>query len=172
MEFQDLVRARYSVRRYQLRPVENEKLQRVLETARLAPSARNAQEWRFVVVRSPETREKLKEAAYGQSYVGEAPVVIAACAEHDARTMTCGQMAYPIDVAIAVDHLTLAARDEGLGSCWICRFDEGLAKRALGIPAHGQVRVLILIPMGYPADPAPTEKPRLSLETIVRYEHW
>ncbi len=172
MEFDELVRARYSVRRYQIRPVEDEKLARILETARLAPSARNGQEWRFVVVRSPETREKLMAAAYGQTYVGEAPVVIAACAQHDGRTMTCGQLAYPIDVAIAVDHLTLAARNEGLGSCWICRFDEKAAKRALGIPPEDSIRVITLVPLGYPADPAPATKPRLPLEDIVRYERW
>jgi len=172
MEFQDLVRARYSVRRYQARPVEEEKLTRILEIARLAPSARNAQEWRFVVVRSPETREKLVAAAHGQIYVGEAPVVIAACGEHDGRTMTSGQLAYPIDVALAVDHLTLAARDLGLGTCWVCRFDEKMVKRALGIPLDDAVRVIALIPLGYPADPAPAEKQRLSLETIVRHEHW
>jgi len=172
MDFHELVRARYSVRRYQIRAVEEERLARILEAARLAPSARNAQEWRFVVVRDPLTREKLAEAAYGQSHVGGAPVVVAACAEHDGRAMTCGQLAYPIDVAIAVDHLTLAAREEGLGTCWVCRFDEKLAKRALGIPPGDDVRVLVLVPLGYPADPVPAEKPRLPLESIVRYEHW
>ena len=172
MDLYESLRCRYSVRRFEPRPVEEEKLQRLLEAARLAPSARNAQEWRFVIVRAPETRARLEQAAKGQAQVGEAPVVIAACAEHDGRTMTCGQPAYPIDVAIAVSQLTLAATAEGLGTCWIGRFDEAEAKAALGMPAEDGVRIVVLLPLGYPAVSPPPRKVRLTLPEIVRYERW
>jgi nitroreductase len=172
MEFYEVIRTRHSVRRFSDRPVEAEVLQRVLEAARLAPSARNAQEWRFVVVRDPLRRAALKEAAQGQSFVGEAPVVIAACAEHEGRRMLCGQLAYSIDVAIAVDHLTLAACAEGLGTCWIGRFDEPRAKAALAIPPDEHVSIVALLPLGYPRSAEIPEKQRLPLSAIVREEHW
>jgi nitroreductase len=172
MDFHEVIRSRWSVRQFSDRPVGETRLRRILSAARLAPSARNAQEWRFVVVREERRRAALMEAAQGQAYVGQAPVVIAACAEHDGRRMACGQLAYPIDVAIAVDHLTLAARAEGLGSCWIGRFDEARAKDALGIPSGDQIRIVALVPIGYPASEAAPEKQRLPLESIVRYEHW
>jgi nitroreductase len=125
MEVMDEIRKRHSVRSYQSREVEEEKLKRVLDAGRLAPSAGNRQEWRFIVVREKETRTKLMAAAGGQSFVAQAPVVIAACAETDNRVMLCGQPAYPIDVAISVDHMTLQSVKEGLGTCWIGAFDEG-----------------------------------------------
>ena len=84
--------------------------------------------------------------------------------------MRCGQPAYPIDVAIAMDHLALAAAAEGLGTCWIGSFDEALVKQILGIPA--EVRVVQLMPLGYPVDPSPVVKSRLSLEKILHYERW
>ncbi len=84
--------------------------------------------------------------------------------------MTCGQLCYPIDVAIAVDHITLCAAAEGLGTCWIGAFFEDRVKEILGIPAP--VRVVALLPIGYPADPSPIEKPRLELDEIVMHERW
>ena len=99
-------------------------LTRLLQAGRLAPSANNFQEWRFVVVRDREKRLQLAEAACRQSFVAEAPVVLACCAETNRHVMTCGQACYPIDVAIAVDHITLCAAAEGLGTCWIGAFYE------------------------------------------------
>ena len=103
-----------SIRRLLRPPVEDEKLLRVLEAGRLAPSARNMQDWKFVVVKDPGLRQRLAEAARNQEFVSQAPVVIVACGTSD-YVMTCGQLTYPIDVAIAVDHMTLAAVEEGLG---------------------------------------------------------
>ena len=145
-------------------------LSRLLEAARLAPSASNRQEWRFVVVRDAATRERLAQAANGQRFVGEAPVVLACCAETDGHRMSCGQLCYPIDVAIAIDHLTLCAVAEGLGTCWIGAFDEDEVKHILGIPP--QIRVVALLPVGYPQDAVPAEKSRFPLEKIVRHERW
>ncbi|WP_455280205.1 nitroreductase family protein [[Eubacterium] cellulosolvens] len=116
------------------KPVEETKLNTVLEAGRIAPSAANHQEWRILVIRNPETRKRIAMAAGGQTFVGEAPIVIVACAETDNKVMMCGQLCYPIDIAIALDNITLAAVELGLGSCWIGRFDEKKVKEILGIP--------------------------------------
>jgi nitroreductase len=170
MDIYQVIRLRKAVRSYQDRQVDREVLERVLGAARLAPSARNMQEWRFVVATERETREALKQAANNQSFVGEAPVVIAGCALKSDHVMRCGQPSYPIDVAIATDHLVLAAAAEGLGTCWIGAFDEAEVRRILHIPS--EVRVVELLTLGYPTDPAPVDKNRLSLKEIVRWERW
>ena len=170
MDVYTAISTRKSVRAFQDRDVPEKVISRLLEAARLAPSASNRQEWRFVVVRNPETRKRLVRAASGQKFVGEAPIVIACCAETDGHVMPCGQPCYPIDVAIAIDHLTLCATAEGLGTCWIGAFDEGQVKEILSIPP--QIRVVALLPVGYPQDPAPVEKSRLPVEKIVKYERW
>lgn len=168
MGVMEAIRGRRSIRSFMDRPVEEEKLSAVLEAGRLAPSARNLQDWRFIVVRDPATRKRLAEAARNQEFVGQAPVVIAACGTSD-MVMTCGQPAYVLDVAIAVDHMTLAAVAEGLGTCWIGAFYEDKVKEILGIPE--QIRVVALLPLGYPEQAArPT--PRKKLDEILAYERW
>lgn len=170
MDVYEAIRTRKSVRSYLDRAVEPEKLERILEAGRLAPSANNRQEWRFVVVTDADTRRRLADEGAGQRFVGEAPVVIAACAETDRHDMRCGIPCYPIDVAIAVDHMTLAATAEGLGTCWIGAFDPEKVRRILGIPQD--IEVVELLPLGYPRDPKPAAKSRLPLETIVHREGW
>jgi nitroreductase len=170
MNVLDAIKTRKSVRAYLDKPVEDEKLDTILKAARLAPSAANLQEWRFVVVRDSDKRKKLVEAAKGQTFVGEAPIVLVACAETDNHVMTCGQLCYPIDVAIALDHITLTAVELGLGTCWIGKFEEKKVKEILDIPE--EIHVVELMPLGYPSDPSPVEKKRLPLEKIVKYEHW
>jgi nitroreductase len=165
----EAIRTRRSVRSYLDREVEDDKLRRVMEAARLAPSARNLQNWRFVVVKDSSTRRKLSEAARGQSFVSEAPVVIAACGTETNYVMTCGQAAYTVDVTIAVDHMTLVAAAEGLGTCWIGAFYEDQVKEILGIPQD--VRVVALLTLGYPVKVSqPT--PRKSPGEIVALERW
>ncbi len=170
MNVMEAIDLRKSVRSWLDKPIEKEKLDTVLEAARLAPSASNRQEWRFVVVQDDEMSKQLGEAANGQAFVGEAPVVIAACAEGVDHVMSCGQLCYPIDVAIALDHMTLAAVELGLGTCWIGAFDEDKVKSLLGIPDN--IRVVELMPLGYPADPSPKTKSRLSMDEIVKMEKW
>ncbi len=170
MDVFEAIRVRKSVRSFLDRQISDATLERVLEAARLAPSARNGQEWRFVVVRDKATRERIAVEAARQPFIGTGALLLACCAETDGRIMRCGQAAYPIDVAIAMDHLTLAAAAEGLGTCWIGSFDELRVKQVLAIPA--EVRVVQLMPLGYPADPAPVEKIRLPMDTIVRYDRW
>ena len=170
MDVHEAIRIRKSVRAFLDRPVPEETLGRVMDAARLAPSARNGQEWRFVVVRDKATRERIAREAARQPFIGTAAILLAGCAETDGRIMRCGQAAYPIDLAIAMDHLSLAAVAEGLGTCWIGSFDEAVVKQILGIPAA--IRVVQLMPLGYPADTGPVAKSRLPLEQIVRHETW
>ena len=169
MDIIEVIKKRRSIRAYLDRPVEPEKMERLLEAARLAPSASNRQEWRFVVVTDAARRTALIKAAGDQEFVGQAPVVIAACAETDGHVMRCGQPCYPIDVAIAVDHLTLQAVAEGLGTCWIGAFYEDQAKQILDIP--DEIRVVELLTVGYPAK-APSPRPRLPVKKIVHWESW
>ena len=169
MDVIEVIRKRRSVRSYESRPVERGKIERLLEAARLAPSASNRQEWRFVVVTDPQRRTALAKAAANQDFVGQAPVVIAACAEHDGHVMRCGQPSYPIDVAIAIDHMTLQAVAEGLGTCWIGAFYEDPVKEILGIP--DEIRVVELLTVGYPAA-SPGALSRLPMESIVHWESW
>src|SRR3990172_12704345 len=163
------IRSRRSIRAYDPREVEEDKLMRVLDAGRLSPSASNRQERRFIVVRDAGKRQQLSEAAKNQKFVAEAPVVIAACSVEQEYVMACGQPAYPIDTAIAVDHMTLQAVEEGLGTCWIGAFDEEKVKEILNVPDN--VRVVSLLPLGYPSD-IPRPKLRKNLDEIVMWEKW
>jgi nitroreductase len=170
MNVMEAIRTRKSVRSYLNKPIENKKMNAVLEAGRLAPSASNRQEWRFILVNDSETRKKLSEAANTQSSIREAPTVIVACAETDEHVMKCGQLCYPINVAIALDHIALAATELELDTCWIGAFDEKKTKEILNIP--DEIRVVELMPIGYPSDPSMKEKKRLPLNIIVKYEYW
>ncbi|MFH1755457.1 MAG: nitroreductase family protein [Candidatus Latescibacterota bacterium] len=165
-----MIARRKSVRSFLDRDVDEETLHRLLEAARIAPSANNRQEWRFVVVRDAEMRQKMVKAADDQKFVARAPVILACCAETNNHVMKCGQLCYPIDVAIAIDHITLCAVAEGLGTCWIGAFYEDQVKELLDIPED--IRVVELLLIGYPKNPSSADKKRLSLEEIVKYGKW
>ena len=169
MSVMTAIKMRRSIRHYKDVLVEEEKLDRVLEAGRLAPSAGNLQEWKFVVVRDKTTKEKLAIAANNQRFVVDASVVIAACATVTDYAMERGQLAYPIDLAIAVDHITLKAVEEGLGTCWVGDFDEEEVKKILGIPDN--IRVVTLLTIGYP-EYVPGPRKRKRMEEIVAYEKW
>ena len=169
MDVIEVIKTRRSVRSYADKPVARDKIERLLEAARLAPSASNRQEWRFVVVTDSARRAALAKAANNQKFVAEAPVVIAACAETDGHVMRCGQPCYPIDVAIAIEHIALQAVAEGLGTCWIGAFYEDPVKEILGIPEG--VRVVELLTVGYPVG-SPSPLSRLPLEKIAHWETW
>jgi len=169
MDVMDAIQKRFSVRRFKNYEIEESKLERVIEAARLAPSARNLQEWRFVVVRDPEMRESLSQASNGQRFVAEAPAVIVGCAVTSEHVMSCGLHCYPIDVAIAMAYMTLEAVEQGLGTCWVGAFNPDRVRMLLGIP--NDVIVVGLMPIGYPDAHAPAKK-RLPLGEIMMQERW
>lgn len=169
-EYIDTISLRKSVRKWTDQDVSEEVLTRILKAAMLAPSARNLQEWRFIVVRSQETRELICKESKAQSFVGSAPVLLVCCAENTTHLMRCGQYSYPIDLAIAIDHITLCAVAERLGTCWIGDFEEEPVRDVLGIPAD--VRVIELLPIGYPEGPPSERRERYGFEEIVKYEKW
>jgi nitroreductase len=164
----EAIEKRYSCRSYKDKPVEKEKLDRILEAARLAPSAKNLQDWRFVVVTDGDTRRRLAEAANGQMFVAEAAVVIAACS-NSGHVMSCGQAIGPIDVAIALEHICLAATELGLATCWIGSFVPEKVRAVLGIPPD--VAVIELMALGYPAN-GKRGTGREPVGNIVSYGKW
>jgi nitroreductase len=168
MDLSEAINKRYSCRAYQNRPVESEKLEIILDAARLAPSARNYQDWRFVVVTDKEIRAQLCVAAANQAFVAQAPVVIACCSNLT-HWMRCGQPTGPIDVAIAIEHIALTTTSLGLATCWIGSFYPDQVRGILQIPTH--IHVIELLALGYPADQQP-EIRRLPLKSIVCHEKW
>ncbi len=167
MNIYEAIKIRRSVRAYQKKVVPEEALNRILEAARLAPSAKNRQEFKLIVVKDEQTRKKLVEVANNQQFVGEAPVVIAAVGLTPGYNMRCDVPTDPVDVAIAIDHITLAAVEEGLGTCWIGSFFQDKARELLEIPSS--YKVIELLTLGYPTD-SPKPKSRKSLNEIVCYE--
>ena len=169
MEFLELVRSRYSVRAYQPTPVEEEKLQQVLEAACLAPTAANRQPFRLIVI-ATEGREAELRRIYPASWLTQAPLIICACTVPDEGWVRMDGKGYAdVDVTIAMDHLILAARSLDLGTCWIADFDPASAREVLGLPDG--VDPVFFIALGYPAV-QPGSKTRKPLSDLVRYERW
>ena len=160
----DAIRKRRSVRSYQDRPVEKEKLEKILEAARLAPSAKNRQEWRFIVVTDEEKIKMLVDACKGQRFVGEAPVVIAGLADPSVSRW------YKVDIGIAMEHMALEAVELGLGTCWIGAFYPEKVKEILDIPDEKEV--VALLTLGYPKDEGERITSRKSLNEIVCYNRY
>lgn len=152
MDIYKTIRDRRSVRAYAKKDIPQEILVKILDAARMAPSANNRQPWKLVVVKDPTKLRALAKAAKEQQFVAEAPVVIAAVALEPERVMTCGVPTYAVDLAIIVDHITLAAVHEGLGSCWIGAFYQEDVMKILGIP--DEHKVVALLTLGYPSDQA------------------
>jgi nitroreductase len=184
MELFDAIRMRRSVRKYQDRPVEDEKLQAVLDAVRMAPSWANMQCWRMVVVKDRATREKIGDLSYVESYFSSkgyksnpsqkaligAPMVIVFCADPDQSGVLGGQNYYLVDAGIAAQNLMLAARAEGLGTVFVGIFDEEKLKVLLNIPAS--IRIVGLVPMGYPVEEKKDGPKRKPLDEICFNERW
>jgi nitroreductase len=169
MEFDDLIRKRYSVRAYKPDPVEENMLQRVLEAAQLAPTAANRQPFQLIVIRT-EGREDELLRVYPRKWFVQPPLVIAICGlDADGWSRMDGKSYVDVDVAIAMDHLILAAADQGLGTCWVGAFDPAAAREVLGVPQG--VEPIAFTPLGYAADKLPKKK-RKPLQDLVRYERW
>jgi len=168
MDVAQAIRSRYSCRNYSDKPLEQDKLRAVLEAARLAPSAKNLQDWRFVVVTDGQTKKKLAAAANNQTFLEAAGAIIVACTVSD-HVMRCGQAVGPIDVAIALEHMCLQATELGLATCWIGSFYPDKIKQIVGIPEN--VMIVELLALGYPAD-TPRQPRREPMERIASFETW
>ena len=166
----DLIGQRYSVRTFSSQAVEREKIVQSLEAARLAPSAVNYQPWQFIVATDAELKKEICEGYRGE-WLQTAPVIIVACGNHERSwKRKDGKDHCDVDVAIAVDHLILAATALGLGTCWVCAFDAEHVKQALGLPAN--LEPIALIPVGYPGSGPVPQKKRRDLEEIVSWNGW
>ena len=152
MELLDTIRAYRPCRQFQPRPLPADKIKAVLAAARLAPSQNNMQPWRFVVVQDDEQKRLLAQACVRGKPVSEAPVAIVAFAVEEDLPVTIGGYisAYPLDVAVAIDHLRLAATAEGLGTSWIVDFHEDKIRTLLGVPEG--IHPIAVIPIGFPAE--------------------
>ncbi len=164
------IKDRRSIRAYMPKPVEKEKMQRILDAARLAPTAKNLQDWKLLVVEDELARKELVDAASPhQAFLYTAPLLLAAVALNPGYVMRCRQPAYPIDLAIVLDHISLQAVREGLGTCWIGSFDEEGAKKALGVP--DDLRIVQLMSLGYYKD-LPPARPRKDPDQLFKWNHW
>jgi len=164
------IKSRKSVRSFLDKKVESEKVTNILEMARLAPSFLNRQDWRFVIIRDVKTKDKLVNYAKSPSFVAESPIIIVGCGKTIEPITSSDQSSYIIDAVIALNQVTLAAVEYGLGSCWISIFDEKKVKEILDIPE--EIKVIGLIALGYPKDQSVSEKRRIPLAQLIKFEKW
>lgn len=166
MEFYDLIEKRYSVRAYDARPVEEEKLHKILQAANLAPTAANRQPFRIIVFQT-EGRENELTRIYPRDWFVQAPLVLCMCAvKSEGWVRRDGKNYAEIDATIAMDHLILAAADLGLGTCWVAAFDPQATREVLKL--NDDLEPVAMTPLGYPADSWRPKK-RKSLSEIVCY---
>lgn len=166
----EAVNNRRSIRNYLDKTVEEEKIFKIIEAARLSPSAANYQPWSFVVVKDKTVKERLSEA-YPREWLNKAPVIFVACVDpRSAWRRKDGEEFWKVDAAIAVQNMVLVAYELGLGTCWICAFDEEKVKAAIGIPE--EIRVVAITPVGYPAENKGPVTDRKNLSDIVHYDRW
>jgi len=162
----DVVRKRRSIRKYRPDPVPEPEIECILEAARLAPSWKNGQCWRYIVVTDPELRKRITMREWAAS----APVVIVACADPAKAEEREGRSYYMMDMGIGMEHLVLAAAERGLGTCWIgLHFEEKTVKEALGVPEN--IRVVAITPLGYPAE-TPPDRGRKPMTEMASRNHW
>lgn len=174
MKIIDIIRKRSSIRDYSAQPVEQEKINYILEAARLAPSACNLQPWRLLIIQSDEGIEKIR-TCYTRDWFKTAPVYIVVCGNHDEswKRSSDHKDHADIDISIATEHICLAATELGLGTCWVCNFDTQRCTELFNIPK--ECEPVAIIPIGYPSDPdlfEKTPKKRKSTNDIVIREHF
>ncbi len=169
MDFTELITKRYSVRAYKADPIDNDNLMKVLDAARLAPTASNRQPFQVIVVHTNGREEELL-SIYQREWFVQAPIILCVCGfPATAWVRKDGRQYLGVDVAIVMDHMVLAATDIGLGTCFIAAFDEVNARKILSIPDEAEP--ILFTPLGYPAG-IPGIKKRKNLEELVRYERW
>jgi len=171
MDVVEAIRGRRSIRTFKSKEVTQETVEKIIDAVRWAPSAGNIQPWEFIIIREPEIKRRLVEAALDQTFIEEAPVVIVVCANENrssqgygirGKTLYCIQ-----DTAAAIQNLLLTAYSFGLGACWIGAFEEEEARETLKIPSG--IRPIAIIPVGYPAETPPPRSKR-PMSQIVHYE--
>lgn len=155
---------RRSIRRFLSRALPEDDLRTILEAGRQAPSAANRQPWHFVVVREDGRRRRLAEACSGQMWLADASAIIAGVGKPEVN-----EKWYPVDVAIAMQTMIVAATALGYGTCWIGAFDEAKVKEVLGVPE--ELRVVALTPVGVPDD-KPDRRPRMSMEEFASLDSY
>jgi nitroreductase len=184
MELIEAIKTRRSIRKYIDKPVEDEKLQSVLEAVRMAPSWANYQCWRLVVIREKSMKQRISELSYVESFfapkgyksnpsmkaLAEAPVVIVLCADPGQSGVLWGQNYYLVDIGLAAQNLMLAAKAQGLGTVFVGVYDEEKLKRLLSIPEA--IRIVGLFPLGYPAGDPKDGPERKPLQDICFHEQW
>jgi nitroreductase len=164
MDIIDVIMKRRSNRKYERKPIPDEHLRTILEAGRQAPSAANRQPWHFVVVRGDEERQKLAQACSGQTWLADAAVIIAGIGKPKVS-----EKWYPVDVAIALENMVLAATALGYGTCWIGAFDQDQVKEVLSVPED--MAVVALAPIGVPAD-QPDARPRQPLAEFASLDRF
>jgi len=165
----EAIERRQSVRNYLDKEIPQDILEKVLEAGRLAPSAKNSQPWKFIIVKDKNLRDELIPACKNQKFVGDASIVIVGCATNPSYKMGNGDYSYSVDLAIALDHMSLQAAALGLGTCWIGAFYQDKVKEVLDIPE--EVNVVALLPLGYPEKLSEKRK-RKELAEIVCYDKY
>ncbi|MCK5683693.1 nitroreductase family protein [bacterium] len=177
MSFIDLIKKRYSLRKYSKKSVPRVYIERCIEAARLAPSACNSQPWEFIVIDFKKLKDKLTKAAFSgiykmNTFAKDAPVIIVVITKGSGTHATLGGLVQRtsfnlIDVGIAVEHLCIQASEDNLGTCMLGWFNGKAVKRVLNLPKS--TRIDLLISMGYPQDEKVPDKKRESLDTVFRY---
>lgn len=170
MDFISLAKLRYSCRNYRDIPVEEEKILKILEAGRIAPSAANHQPWFYYVVRDKDVRAKIC-SSYRKDWIRNAPVLIVICGDHTRSWKRIdGKDHCDVDISITADHMTLQAAESGLATCWICAFDPVLCSDTLNLPAY--IEPVVILTLGYPAynvNPDRHSVQRKPLEEIVKW---
>jgi len=160
---------RSTVKSFKNMPIEDNILQNVLEAGRLAPSAKNRQSWRFLVLTATPVREKITEACYGDERILQAPAVIVSCTTNIDYKMPNGQLSYPVDISMANAFMMLQAESSGLGSCVLTTYDEEMVKEILTVPYS--MRAVMILCIGY-ADELNHFGSRLPVSRVFSYNHW
>ena len=169
MEFFDVLRSRISIRKYKDTPVEQEKIDELIDLMRIAPSAGNRQEWKFVAVTEEEQLNKLRIACESRGPAMTAPLIFCICATEYNSMNDSGYNRGTIDASIATTYLHLATYGMGLGSCWVGSFDSDMATETIGCPEG--TRVVTIVTVGYP-DEAPNPRPRKTFDEVAVYNHF
>lgn len=169
MEFQTLVKQRYSVRDYKPDELDSSLLDQVLTAGQFAPTAANRQPFKIIVIHTKGMKGELLKI-YNRAWFSEAPIVLCACGIPDQSWVRADGKSYlDVDIAIVMDHISLAAANLGLGTCWVASFDVDAARKILHIPS--EVEPIIMMSLGYPAG-SPGEKERKSLDELISYRFW